>query len=240
MTLWVPPKCENLLFFIKIISLTSLRRDCSCSKFKIATEAPSGISVWTPQKHSTKKGGFPCATTRGMAEEVRFYTIRTYHHVSCLGCKILAFFFTVRSDQLLLPCSSPILHFAAGSRGKESMVHKASLDVLVSFLPGSSCKNQFHAAFQFPKFTLFNQVNWKRGFKIPHCQRVIFSYQFLPNKFQIPCSFSAKSDRMVGAEWVKIGTRSQCGKGCSTYPYHTSEDTNRRLAEMRGAREGVL
>jgi len=28
------------------------------------------------------------------------------------------------------------------------MEHKASLDILVSFIPGSSWKNQFHAAFR--------------------------------------------------------------------------------------------
>lgn len=192
---------------------------------------------WNLSQDPTKtfhwKGGFPCATTWGMAEEERFYTVRTYHHVSCLGCKILAFFFTI-SDQL--QCSSSILHFAVRKKRNKSMGHKASLDILVSFLSGSSCKNQFHTAFSSPNLPCSAKFPWKWGFKIPHCQSPTFLYQFLPNKFQIPYSFSAKSDRMVGAGWVRIGMQSQCGKGCSINPSHTSEDINRRLMKTTGTR----
>lgn len=64
---------------------------------------------------------------------------------------------------------------------------KVSLDVLVSFLAGFSCKNQFCAAFSASDLPYSAKYPWKEGFKTPHCQPVIFLYQFLPNKFQIPC-----------------------------------------------------
>lgn len=120
------------------MSLMSLERDGSCSKFKIATESPLD-SVWTLPKHSTKRR-FPFATTRGMAEEERFCTIRTYGHVSCLGCRMLAFFFPAKSEQLLLPHSRPTFLFKVGKKRNKSMVHRASLDALMSFLPGCCCK----------------------------------------------------------------------------------------------------
>lgn len=137
----------------------SLRTDGSCSKFKITAESPLE-SQFGPYQNIPLKGGFPCATTRGMAEEERFCTVRTYHHVSCLRCKILAFFSPVKSDQLLLPHSRPTFHFEVGKKRNKSMIPRASLDALVSFLPDCFCKNQFQSAFSFPNLSCLAKFPW--------------------------------------------------------------------------------
>lgn len=214
----------------------SLRRDSSCSKFKIATES-SLDSVWTLPKHSTKRR-FPLCNHKRNGRRMKILYNQDLQSSFLFGLQNVGFLFPCKKWTTATSTFKTYLLFWSGE--KKKLIHctwgKFRLfDVLSTRL---LLQKSIPCCFQFAKHTLFSKV--PLVITIQDCQTVIFSYQFPLCEFQLPSSFSARYDRMVGVRWVKAGMWSPCGKGCSTYLYCALEDTKSGLMEMRRARGEVL
>lgn len=153
------------------MSLTSLRRDGSCSKFKIATESPLE-SQSGPHQNIPLKRGFPLCNHKRNGRRRKILYNQDLPTCFLFGLQNFGFLFHCKKQPTSTSMFMSYLAFCSGQKKKkkESMGHKASLDALVSFLPGSSCKNQFHATFSSPNLPCSAKFSWKWGFKIPHCQ----------------------------------------------------------------------
>lgn len=149
--------CENLLFFIKIMSLTSLRRDGSCSKFKIATESLLE-SQSGPHKNIPLKGGFPLHNHKRNGRRRKILYTEDLPSCFLFALQNSGFLFLCKKRPTSTSMFKSFLAFWSGE--KKKWIHGTQNKFrCLGVLPTKLLQQKsIPCCFQFPKLTLLSQV----------------------------------------------------------------------------------